>query len=91
LLAGLELSLASFGVAVGLSSRLECGGCGINSLGLFGALEKFFHLSVGSLLAEDGTEGLVVEVNGQANQESIFDGGSLDLIDLIFVLVIDRR
>jgi hypothetical protein len=64
LLAGLELSLASLSIAVGLGSRLECGGCGINSLGFFGALEKFFHLGIGGLLAKDGTKRLVVEVDG---------------------------
>lgn len=90
LLAGLELSLAGFGVAVGLGSGLECGGCCVNTFGLLGALEKFLHLSVGCLLTKDGTESFVVEVDGQANQEGILDGGSLDLVDLSCILASDR-
>jgi hypothetical protein len=82
LLAGLELSLAGFGIAVGLGSRLECGGCGINTLGLLGALKEFLHLGIGGLLAKNGTERLVVEVDGKADQEGVVDGGSLDLVDL---------
>jgi hypothetical protein len=89
LLAGLELSLAGFGIAVGLSSGLECGGCCVNTFSLLGALKKFLHLGIGSLLAKDGTESLVVEVDGQANQEGILNGGSLDLVDLSCILASD--
>jgi hypothetical protein len=89
LLAGLDLSLAVFGVAVGLSCGLEGGGGFVNTLGLLGTLEQFLHLSVGSLSAKDGTKGLVVEVDGQADQECILDGGSLDLIDLTGTLAND--
>jgi hypothetical protein len=89
LLAGLDLSLAGFGVAVGLSCGLERGGGFVNTLGLLSTLEQFLHLGVGSLSAKDGTKGLVVEVDGQANQEGILDGGSLDLIDLREMLVND--
>jgi hypothetical protein len=89
LLAGLDLSLAGFGVAVGLSGGLERGGGFVNTLGLLGTLEQFLHLSVGSLSAKDGTKGLVVEVDGQADQEGILDGGSLDLINLTRMLAND--
>lgn len=89
MLAGLELPLAGFGIAIGLGSGLECGSCCVNTLGLLGALEKFLHLSIGGLLAKDGTESFVVEVDGQANQEGVLDGGSLNLIDLIYVLASD--
>ena len=89
LLAGLELSLASLSVAVGLSCRLECGGCFVNTLGLLGTLEQILQLGVRSLLTKNGTQGLVVEVDGQANQEGILDGGSLDLIDLTDMLASD--
>jgi hypothetical protein len=89
LLAGLELSLTSLSVAVGLICRLECGGCFVNTLGLLGTLEQILQLGVRSLLTKNGTQGLVVEVDGQANQEGILDGGSLDLINLTGMLASD--
>jgi hypothetical protein len=89
LLARLDLSLAGFGVAVGLSCGLERGGGFVNTLGLLSTLEQFLHFSVGSFSAKDGTKGFVVEVDGQANQEGILDGGSLNLIDLTCMLASD--
>ena len=90
LLAGLELSLASLSVAVGLSCRLECGGCFVNTLGLLGTLEQILQLGVRSLLTKNGTQGLVVEEDGQTNQEGVVDGRFLDLIDLTGKLATDR-
>lgn len=55
LLAGLDFSLASLGVAVGLSCGLERGSCVVNALGLLGTLEQLLHLGVGGLLAKNGT------------------------------------
>ena len=86
LLAGLELSLASLGVAVGLSCGLECGGGCVNTLGLLSTLEQFLHLGVRGLLTKNGAQRLVVEVDGQTDQEGVIDGRSLDLIDLAAVL-----
>lgn len=90
MLAGLELSLASLGIAVGLSCGLERGGGCVNTLGLLGTLEQFLHLGVRCLLTKNGTEGLVVEVDGQTDQEGVVDGRSLDLVDLAAVLAYVR-
>jgi hypothetical protein len=89
LLAGLELSLASLSIAVGLSCGLERGGCFVNTLGFLSTLEQVLQLGVRSLLAKNGAQGLVVEVDGQADQEGILDGGSLDFIDLTDMLASD--
>jgi hypothetical protein len=89
LLAGLDLSLAGFSITVGLSCGLERGGSLVNTLSLLSTLEQFLHLGVGSFSAKDGTKGFVVEVDGQANQEGILDGGSLNLIDLTCMLASD--
>lgn len=89
MLAGLELSLASLSIAVGLSCGLECGGRFVDTLGLLSTLEQILQLGVRGLLTKNGTHGLVVEVDGQANQEGILDGRSLDLIDLTGMLASD--
>ena len=90
MLAGLDLSLASLCVAVGLSCGLERGGCCVNTLGLLSTFKQFLHLGVRGLLAKNGTQGLVVEEDGQTNQEGVVDGRFLDLIDLTGTLAIDR-
>lgn len=90
MLAGLDLSLASLSIAVGLGCGLERGGCSVNTLGLLGTLEQFLHLGVRSLLAKNGTKGLVVEVDGQTDQEGVVDGRFLDLVDLTVMLAIDK-
>lgn len=82
LLSGLDLSLARFGVGVGLNSRLESRVKIIDTLCFLSILEQFFEFSFLSALAQKLAERLVVGPDWESYKDSVIDGRLVDLIDL---------